>query len=64
MAIKQSQPIGIELAKRRLITEDDIEKALEYQRSHPGKKLGDIINILHLCDSNELINAIGVILCE
>ena len=64
MALKQTQPIGIELAKRRIITEDDINKALEYQRSHPGKKLGDIINILHLCDPNELIRAIGEILDE
>ena len=64
MAGKQSQPIGIELAKRKLITEADIESALKYQRNHPNKKLGDIINILHLCDSNELIKAIGEILDE
>ncbi|MBP3256350.1 MAG: type II/IV secretion system protein [Clostridia bacterium] len=64
MAQKSNQPIGIELAKRKLITEADIEKALEYQKSHPGKKLGDIINILHLCDSNELIQAVGEILGE
>ena len=55
----QKQPIGIELAKRNLITEEDINKALDYQKRHPGKKLGDVINILHLCDSNELIQAIG-----
>ncbi len=64
MASKQSQPIGIELAKRRLITEEDIERALEYQKEHPGKKLGDIINILNLCDANKLIVAIGEILNE
>ena len=39
MALRQSQPLGIELAKRRIISEGDIEKALEYQRSHPNKKL-------------------------
>ena len=64
MAAKQTQPIGIELAKRKLITEADIESALQYQRNHPNKKLGDIINILHLCDSDELIKAIGEILDE
>ena len=58
------QPIGIELAKRNLITEQDINKALDYQKSHPGKKLGDIINILNLCDSQQLITAIGEILDE
>ena len=64
MALKQSQPLGIELAKRRIISEGDIEKALEYQRSHPNKKLGDIIHILNLCDSYKLIEAIGDILDE
>lgn len=64
MALKQAQPIGIELAKRRLITEEDINKALEYQKLHPKKKIGDIINILNLCDRNELIKAIGEILNE
>ena len=64
MATKQSQPIGIELAKRKIISEEDINKALEYQKIHPTKKLGDIINILHLCDSNILIEAIGEILDE
>ena len=64
MASKQRQPIGIELAKRNLITEEDINKALEYQRSHPTKKLGDIIYILNLCDAEQLIEAIGEILDE
>ena len=64
MAQRQTQPIGIELAKRRIITEEDINKALDYQKSHPQKKLGDIINILQLCDSNKLIKAIGEILDE
>ena len=64
MPLKQTQPLGIELAKRRIISEGDIEKALEYQREHPSKKLGDILHILNLCDSNELIKAIGEILDE
>ena len=58
------QPIGIELVKRGIVTEDDIEKALDYQKSHPSKKIGDIIDILGLCDSHRLIGAIGEILDE
>ena len=64
MALRQSQPIGIELAKRQLITEKDIQQALDYQKEHPEKKLGDIIHILNLCDSYALITAIGEILGE
>jgi len=58
------QPIGIELVKRGVINESDIEKALQYQKSHPNKRLGDILNILEVCDSHSLIGAIAEILGE
>ena len=58
------QPLGIELVKRGIVSEDDIEKALDYQKMHPRKKIGDILNILKLCDPNILISAIGEILDE
>ena len=58
------QPLGIELVKKGVVTESDVEKALDYQKLHPKKKIGDILNILKLCDSNVLINAIGEILDE
>ncbi|MBR1802484.1 MAG: type II/IV secretion system protein [Clostridia bacterium] len=58
------QPLGIELVKQGIVTEADIEQALDYQKLHPHKKIGDILNILGLCESNRLINAIGEILDE
>lgn len=58
------QPIGIELVRRGIINESDISKALEYQRVHPNKKIGDILNILGACDSYILIQAIGDVLGE
>lgn len=60
----RKQPIGIELVRRGIITQEDIEKAIEYQKTNPHKKLGDILHILELCDSQTLINAIGEILGE
>ena len=30
MDLKRRQPIGVELVKRGIVTENDIEKALEY----------------------------------
>ena len=62
--MEKRQPIGIELVKRGIVKEADIEKALDYQKTHPNKKIGDIIDILGLCDSNILINAVGEILDE
>ena len=57
-------PIGVELVKRGLVTESDINEAISYQKEHPEKKLGDILNILNLCPQRELIKAMGEILGE
>lgn len=59
MDIRRRQPIGVELVKRGVVTQEDIENALEYQKDHPNKKLGDILYILNVCDPEKLINAIG-----
>lgn len=61
---KRKGPIGIELVRRGLVTEEDINKALEYQKENPNKKIIEIINILHLCDEYQLIEALGDILDE
>ena len=61
MDMRRKQPIGVELVKRGIVTEKDIEKALEYQREHPNRKLGDILYILDVCDPNKLIETIGEI---
>ena len=60
----RTQPMGIELVKRGIVTEADINKALEYQREHPSKKMGDIIKELNMCDPERLIKAIGEVLGE
>lgn len=58
------QPIGIELVRKGIINETDVQKALEYQKLHPNQKIGDILNILGVCDSYTLIQTIGEILGE
>ena len=59
MEMRRRLPIGVELVKRGIVTETDIEKALEYQRQHPSVKLGDILHILNVCDAEVLIENIG-----
>ncbi len=61
---KRKQPLGIELVKRGIVTEDDIARALDYQKTEPKKKIGDILNILKVCDPYVLIDAMGEILGE
>lgn len=64
MDIRRNVPIGIELVKRGLISEDDIQIALNYQKEHLGKKMGDILYVLKMCDENRLLEAIGEVLGE
>ena len=64
MDSKKRQPLGIELVKRGIVTEEDIERALDYQKAEPQKKIGDILNILRAADPYVLIKAMGEILEE
>ena len=57
--MRKRQPIGVELVKRGVVKEQDIENALQYQREHPNKKLGDILYIIEACEPTKLIEAIG-----
>ncbi len=64
MALNGKAPIGVELVKKGVVTEADIQAAIEYQKEHPNKKIGDILNILNLCPQRDLIKAMGEILGE
>ena len=64
MDLKRRQPIGVELVKRGVVTETDIQKALDYQREHPDMRLGDILYEIDACDPSYLIKNIGEILGE
>ena len=64
MAVASRVPIGLELVRRGIVSEEDIEEAINYQKRNPHKKLGDILNILNLCPERELIKAMGEILGE
>ena len=54
-----STPIGVMLIRKGLIKESDIDKAIEYQQSHRGVKLGEAFHILKVCDDQALLNTIG-----
>ena len=64
MDFKRRQPMGVELVKRNIVTEEDIERALQYQREHPNMKIGDILYELKAANPRTLIEAIGDILGE
>ena len=62
MDVRRRQPIGVELVKRGIVSENDIENALAYQKQHPSKKIGEILYLLNVCEPTNLIEAIGEIL--
>ena len=64
MELKRRQPIGVELVKRGVVKEEDIERALDYQKEHPNVKIGDCLYELEACDPYILITTIGEILGE
>lgn len=64
MDSKRRGPIGIELVKRGILSQADIDKAIEYQRRNPNKKIIEIIDILNLCDQYMLLQILGEILNE
>jgi len=60
----RKMPIGIELVRRRIVTEDQINAAVEYQKTHRKMKLGEILKEITDCDEKVLIEAIGEIIGE
>ena len=62
MDLKKRQPIGVELVKRGIVKEIDIQRALDFQKTSPQKKIGDILYEMGVADPKTLIEAIGSII--
>ena len=56
------QPLGIELVKRKIVSGEDIERALKYQETHRSRRIGDILYILKAAEPNILAQNVGEIL--
>lgn len=52
-------PIGEVLKQYGYITEEQIQKALEYQKSNKDKRLGDILIILGFVSESQMLEALG-----
>ena len=64
MEKNRKMPIGIELVRRGIVTEEQINTAIEYQKTHRKMKLGEVLKETTDCDEKILIEAIGDILGE
>ena len=64
MEASKRAPIGVELVRRGIVTEEQINTAMEYQKSHRKMKLGEILKEITDCDPKILIEGIADILGE
>ena len=64
MDASKRAPIGVELVRRGIVTEEQINTAMEYQKSHRKMKLGEIIKEITDCNPKILIDSIADILGE
>jgi len=55
----RNNPLGVELINAGLITEEQLDQALKYQKAHPDLKLGEIVDILNMCDKEKLLEVLA-----
>ena len=64
MEINRRQPLGVELVRRGIVTEAEVNEAIEFQKTHRRMKLGEILRTVSNCDPETLIEQIGDIIGE
>ena len=52
-------PLGTELINKGLITEKQLDEVLNYQKDHPEFKIGEVVDILNMCDKKKLLSVIA-----
>lgn len=55
----KNNPIGVELINSNLITEEQLDEALKYQKAHPDMKLGEIVDVLNMCNKESLLQVLA-----
>lgn len=56
---EKKNPIGVELIKKGLLTQSQVERVLDYQKNHRDMKFAEIVDVLDMCDKTELLNALA-----
>jgi type IV pilus assembly protein PilB len=55
----KKSPIGNEFIKRGLLTEEQVNTVLEYQKDHKELKFAEIVDILDMCDKAALLDVLS-----
>ena len=52
-------PLGVELIRRGLVKDSDINEAVKFKNQNPGMKLGEAFHVLKICPDKELLDVIA-----
>lgn len=55
----KKRPIGVELLSKGIITENDIDTVLSYQRTHPELQFGEILYVLGIVPASTILEVIA-----
>ena len=55
----KKNPFGVDLINAKLITEDQLNEALTYQKNHPDMKIGEVVDVLNMCKKTELLKVLA-----
>ena len=56
---EKKNPIGVELIKKGLLSQSQVERVLDYQKNHRDMKFAEIVDVLDMCDKTELLNVLA-----
>ena len=55
----RKNPIGLDFIKRGLLTTEQVNKVLEYQKDHKSLKFGEVVDILDMCNKESLLKVLA-----
>lgn len=55
----RKRPIGVELLSKGIITENDIDTVISYQKTHPELQFGEILYVLGIVPAKTILDALG-----
>ena len=56
----KKNPLGVEFIKRGILNDAQVDRVLQYQREHREYKFGEIVDILDMCNKDDLLNTLSI----
>ena len=56
----KKNPLGVEFIKRGILNDAQVDRVLQYQREHREYKFGEIVDILDMCNKDDLLKTLSI----